>query len=88
MDNSLHLTVINPDGSFNCDLVADHRTDVRWVGEGYVAWQAVRLRWWDDASYIAYQAGDIDDPEDGGEEASAVVPAQEIPAVDADPLPF
>ena len=61
MDNNLHLTVINPDGSFNCDLIADHRTDVRWVGKGYVAWRAVRLLWWDDASYIDYQCRDIED---------------------------
>jgi hypothetical protein len=69
MDNKLHLTVINPDDSLNCDLTAivDHRRqEVRWVhvvdGLG-AAWRAVNLKWWDDASYAAYQARDIGDEE-------------------------
>lgn len=64
MDNNLHLAVIQTDGSFNIDrLVNWERNEARWLvlGGQLVAWQAVPLRWWDDASYIAYQCGDIED---------------------------
>jgi uncharacterized membrane protein len=64
MDTNLHLTVVNPDDSLNVDRLVDGRRHaIRWVhvvGGLGAAWRAVRLRWWDDASYAAYQ-GDIDD---------------------------
>ncbi len=63
MSNHLHLNVIhetfgqdiNPSSAarvFNCN-----RFDFRW-NDDFSAFYPVALRWWDDASYAAYQAGD------------------------------
>lgn len=52
----VHLNVIQKDGTSNVVALANpHRQDVRWNAD-YTAFQVRDLRWWDDASYIAYQA--------------------------------
>lgn len=65
---NIHLTVINPDDSTNYDRLVDfRRNDVRWISVvgGYgAAFRVVPLRWWDDASYAAYQSRDICDGDD------------------------
>lgn len=56
----LHLNVIQNDGNTNAKLVGDYRTEIAFNGD-YSAFRAVELKWWDDASYIAYQARDLHD---------------------------
>ena len=57
-----HLLVLYDNGECNCAL-APARSEIRWITleDRMVAWRAVPLLWWDDASYIAYQCRDIED---------------------------
>lgn len=52
-----HLLVIQPDGSRNVEMYNPRRHDFVWNAD-FTAFRAVQLRWWDDASYIAYQCGE------------------------------
>lgn len=95
MDNNLHLMVFHDDGTSNIDRahVNWERNEAHWVhapsGAQFIAWRLVRLLWWDDQSYIAYQCGDIDDRDDEVATGNVDVPVvvEEVLAADDD-LPF
>ena len=61
-----HLTVLKDDVSGDVDPVANvgqynlRRVEIRWNAD-QTAFCPVALRWWDDASYIAYQCDCGDD---------------------------
>jgi hypothetical protein len=42
-----------------CEYFSSARYDFYW-NDDFTVVTPVRLRWWDDASYIAYQCGNID----------------------------
>lgn len=63
MSAAHHLNVLQNDGSSNAFLFGDYRTELVW-NDDFTAFRAVALRWWDDASYARYQAGDVDDREE------------------------
>lgn len=64
----LHLTVLQSNPSPDSDptqavvLYDSLRHEFVWNND-FSAFRAVRLKWWDDASYIAYQASDNDGEE-------------------------
>lgn len=59
----LHLNVIHDthgrdvDPSSAARLFNPQRTEFRW-NDDFTAYRPIALRWWDDASYARYQAGD------------------------------
>lgn len=81
---TLHLAVIQPtlaaDGNPTQVGALCHpdRAEVVW-NASFTAFRIVPLRWWDDASYAAYQAVDIGDDD--------VVPAELAAAVVMAPRP-
>lgn len=57
---TVHLNVLHPtDGKTNPSQAArlynPQRFDFRW-NDDFTAFQPLPLTWWDDASYLAYQA--------------------------------
>ncbi len=44
----------------NCRLFNPMRHDFRW-NDDFTAFRPVALKWWDDASYMAYQHGTFED---------------------------
>lgn len=66
MDNHLHLSVLHDNVDpiqdspiRNVTLYNPKRHDFRW-NDDYTAFRPVSCRWWDDASYIAWQCGEGD----------------------------
>jgi len=59
--DKLHLAIVGQNPPFNPE-----RFDFAWNAD-FSAYRPLRLKWWDDASYIAYQCGDIDDSDDAPE---------------------
>ena len=59
-----HLTVLQPNVSFDkdptqaTDIYPAYRTDFHW-NKDFTAFKAIPLRWFDDASYAAYQGEDL-----------------------------
>lgn len=95
---TLHLAVLQPIVSEDREptqvgaLCNPQRTEVVW-NDTFTAFRLVALKWWDDASYIAYQARDIEDRDDDfeGAEPTASTPSflvAPLPAVDSDEIPF
>lgn len=60
--NRLHLAVYQPnaqegeDPTQCCALYNPARNDYRWNAD-FTAFRAIKLTWWDERSYIAYQSG-------------------------------
>lgn len=80
--SKLHLNVVQgPHGTQAGHLAAPQRNEFVW-NDNFTAFRIVPLRWWDDASYAAYQARDCYEGEDGEDsygEAPAPVVRVEAP---------
>lgn len=93
----LHLTVIQPnvregENPTQAHLFNPQRTEYRWNAD-FSAFYPIPLRWWDDASYIAYQGycGDEDDMDDNEGETLPPPPVHDTipaPPLEYDPIPF
>jgi hypothetical protein len=97
---TLHLTVLQSitedrDPTQVGAICNPQRTEVAW-NDSFTAFRLIALKWWDDASYIAYQSGidgEDDDRYEGdlqGDEPAAVVAAvaPAAPPIDSDEIPF
>lgn len=65
MNHRLHLVVIQSNYNINkedpsqvCKLYNPNRYDFVW-NDDYTSFRAIKLAWWDDASYIDYQTRGI-----------------------------
>lgn len=76
--SKLHLNVVQgPHGTQAGHLATPQRNEFVW-NDNFTAFRIAPLRWWDDASYAAYQAADShwEDGDDSYGESAPVVEAR------------
>lgn len=85
MATKLHLAVIQhvagPEGGLTqTSLWSPQRTEFVWTTD-FTAFRPVALKWWDDASYVAYELDAVDTGQAGyGEEYPPVTSERSAPA--------
>ena len=94
----MHLRVLQGGSETQLPAIADaQRTEVAW-NDDFTAFRLIPLKWWDDASYAAYELDGIDTGAEGydGHDGitlplaplSAASVASLAPAAEDDGLPF